>query len=131
MHGDYLVDSGFFLRSSGYHHEATSVPVSIRDPPPPPPHTHTHTHTYIYIITIQRITMCPHGYHHNGFIITITQNNNCYSDKPVVIHQAVDYLVYVLKPQSPQATVCCKAGAAALVHLRPGGPGLPNTGFKI
>ena len=35
-----------------------------------------------------------------------------------------------LKPQSPQATVCCKVGAAALVHLRPGGPGLPNRGFK-
>ena len=38
--------------------------------------------------------------------------------------------VATLKPQSPQATVCCKVGAAALVHLRPGGPGLPNRGFK-
>ena len=35
-----------------------------------------------------------------------------------------------LKPQSPQATVCCKVGAATLVHLRPGGLGLPNRGFK-
>ena len=26
---------------------------------------------YIYIyIYIQRITMCPHGYHHNGFMAT-------------------------------------------------------------
>ena len=30
--------------------------------------------------------------------------------------------MFHLKPQSPQATVCCKVGAAALVHLRPGGP---------
>ena len=36
-----------------------------------------------------------------------------------------------LKPESPQAIVCCKVSAAALVHLRPGGPGLPNRGFKI
>ena len=35
-----------------------------------------------------------------------------------------------LKPQSLQATVCCQVGAAALVHLRPGGPGLPNKGFN-
>ena len=36
----------------------------------------------------------------------------------------------VLNPQSLQATVCCYVGAAALVHLRPGGPGLPNRGFN-
>ena len=35
-----------------------------------------------------------------------------------------------LNPQSPQATVCCYVGAAALVHFRPGGPGLPDRGFK-
>ena len=35
-----------------------------------------------------------------------------------------------VNPQSPEATVCCSVGAAALVHLRPGGPGLPNWGFK-
>ena len=27
-----------------------------------------HDRPYIYI---QRITMCPHGYHHNGFIVYI------------------------------------------------------------
>ena len=37
---------------------------------------------------------------------------------------------YDLNPQFPQATVCCYVGATALVHLRPGGPGLPNRGFK-
>ena len=36
-----------------------------------------------------------------------------------------------LKPQSPQATVCCNVGAAALVHVRPGRPGLPARGFNM
>ena len=36
-----------------------------------------------------------------------------------------------LNPQSPQASVCCHIGAAALVHFRPGEPGLPSRGFKI
>ena len=35
-----------------------------------------------------------------------------------------------LNPQSPQAIICLYVGAAALVHFRPGGPGLPNRGFK-
>ena len=35
-----------------------------------------------------------------------------------------------LNPQSPQATVCCYVSAAALVHFRPGGLGLPNRGFN-
>ena len=32
-------------------------------------HTHTHTHIYIYIhIYVILKTMCPPGYHHNGFV---------------------------------------------------------------
>ena len=34
-------------------------------------------------------------------------------------HRIKVYTIKDLKPQSPQATVCCKVGAAALVHLRP------------
>ena len=29
-----------------------------------------YTFTNVYIYIIQRITMCPHGYHHNGFMAT-------------------------------------------------------------
>ena len=35
-----------------------------------------------------------------------------------------------LKPETPQATICCYAGAAALVHFRLGRPGPPARGFK-
>ena len=34
-------------------------------------------------------------------------------------HWRTSIMVLHLKPQSPQAAVCCKVGAAALVHLRP------------
>ena len=36
-----------------------------------------------------------------------------------------------LKPQTPQATVCCCVGAAALVPFRLGRPGPPARGFKL
>ena len=35
-----------------------------------------------------------------------------------------------LQPQTPQATVCCNVGAAALVHFRLGRPGPPARSFK-
>ena len=35
------------------------------------------------------------------------------------------------KVLSPQATVCCYVRAAAVVHFRRGGPGLPNKGLRI
>ena len=38
--------------------------------------------------------------------------------------------VLLLNSQSPQATVCCYVGAAALVHFRPGRPCLPARGSK-
>ena len=32
-------------------------------------YTHTHIYIYIYIYEIMK-TMCPPGYHHNGFVAT-------------------------------------------------------------
>ena len=45
------------------------------------------------------------------------------------IHLATPFHYNTCKPPNPQATVCCYVGAAALVHFRPGRPGLPAWGF--
>ena len=48
----------------------------------------------------------------------------------VSVHDKHELGMSNLNLQSTQVTICCYVGAAALVHLRPGGPGLPNRGFK-
>ena len=40
------------------------------------------------------------------------------------------YMQSFISMVSPQATVCCYVGAAAVVHFRPGRPGLLDRGFN-
>ena len=42
-----------------------------------------------------------------------------------------DVSSYELNPQTPQATVCCYVGAAALVHFRSGRLGPQARGFNF